>query len=72
MEQLSPIEQLKPQPLNSVETINLDPITSAFGPPSPNPTNSPHDPEFPTISGCKESINVREIVLLNTLGGDGE
>jgi len=72
LQQLSPIEKLKPQPRNSVETIDLDPITSAFGPPSSNPTNSPHDPEFPTISACKESVNVREIVLLNTLGGDGE
>jgi len=72
IEKFSPIERLKPSPQNSIESIDLDPITSAFGPPSPNPTNSPHDPEFPTISGCKESINVREICLLNTLGGDGE
>ena len=72
LERLSPIDNLKRQPLNSVETIDLDPITSAFGPPSSNPTNSPHDPEFPTISESKESVIVREMVLLNTLGGDGE
>jgi hypothetical protein len=72
IEKFSPIERLKPSPRNTIESIDLDPITSAFGPPSPNPTNSPHDPDFPTISGCKESINVREICLLNTLGGDGE